>query len=67
MWKYHGFFTQKKSIRDYRVNFGANVLGYVSEVNSEDLIKDKYYSIPVIMITKSEEESIMEEAIGSRI
>ena len=31
------------------------------------IIKEKYSSIPVIMITKSEEESIMEEAIGSKI
>ncbi len=31
------------------------------------IIKEKYISTPVIMITKSEEESIMEEAIGSKI
>ena len=31
------------------------------------LIKEKYSDLPVIMITKSEEESIMEEAIGSKI
>jgi len=31
------------------------------------IIKQKYPNIPVIMITKSEEESIMEEAIGSKI
>ena len=31
------------------------------------IIKEKYASIPVVMITKSEEESIMEEAIGSKI
>lgn len=30
-------------------------------------IKEKSPSIPVVMITKSEEESIMEEAIGSKI
>ena len=30
-------------------------------------IKEKNASVPVIMITKSEEESIMEEAIGSKI
>jgi Response regulator containing CheY-like receiver, AAA-type ATPase, and DNA-binding domains len=30
-------------------------------------MKSRYPSIPVIMITKSEEESIMEEAIGSKI
>ncbi len=31
------------------------------------IIKEKYSNIPVIMITKSEEESIMEDAIGSKI
>ncbi len=31
------------------------------------IIKEKYTNIPVIMITKSEEESIMEDAIGSKI
>jgi DNA-binding response OmpR family regulator len=31
------------------------------------IIKEKYTNTPVIMITKSEEESIMEEAIGSKI
>ena len=30
------------------------------------LIKDKHSDLPVIMITKSEEESIMEEAIGQK-
>ncbi|MDD2529673.1 MAG: bifunctional response regulator/alkaline phosphatase family protein, partial [Bacteroidales bacterium] len=30
-------------------------------------IKDKYPSLPIIMITKSEEEHIMEQAIGSKI
>ena len=29
------------------------------------IIKELYSNIPVIMITKSEEESIMEDAIGS--
>ena len=39
----------------------------LSGLETLNIIKDKYHSIPVIMITKSEEESIMEEAIGSRI
>ena len=43
MWKYEGFFIQKKSLRDYRIGFGANVLGYVSEVNKNDLKYDDYY------------------------
>jgi len=32
-----------------------------------NIIKETHANIPVIMITKSEEESIMEEAIGSKI
>jgi len=31
------------------------------------ILKEKYSNTPVIMITKSEEESIMEDAIGSKI
>ena len=31
------------------------------------IIKAKYPNIPVVMITKNEEESIMDEAIGSKI
>ena len=30
-------------------------------------IKNKHQNLPIVMITKSEEESIMEEAIGSKI
>ncbi len=44
IWKYDGFYLQKKSIRDYRKPIASNVLGYVSEVNSNDLKKDPYYS-----------------------
>jgi penicillin-binding protein 2 len=33
MYKYRGFYIQKRSLRDYQVNHSANVLGYVSEVN----------------------------------
>jgi CheY-like chemotaxis protein len=39
----------------------------LSGLETLSIIKAKYDSIPVIMITKSEEESIMEEAIGSKI
>ncbi len=36
----------------------------LSGLETLNIIKDKYNNIPVVMITKSEEESIMEEAIG---
>ncbi len=39
----------------------------VTGLETLTIIKEKYPNIPVVMITKSEEESIMEEAIGSKI
>ena len=37
MRKYHGFYIQKRSLRDYHTHSAANVLGYISEVNETDL------------------------------
>lgn len=39
----------------------------LSGLETLSLVKSKYPSLPVIMITKSEEEQIMEQAIGSKI
>ena len=39
----------------------------LSGLETLTIIKQRYPHIPVVMITKSEEESIMEEAIGSKI
>lgn len=43
MRKYEGFYIQKRSLRHYMTNVGANLLGYISEVNERDLKKYKYY------------------------
>lgn len=43
MRKYQGFYIQKRSLRYYNTNSGANVLGYISEVNERDLEKNPYY------------------------
>ncbi|MFM1879347.1 MAG: hypothetical protein RLZZ241_2213 [Bacteroidota bacterium] len=45
MRKYKGFFIEKRSLRDYKIHSGANVLGYISEVNSWELKKNPYYSL----------------------
>ena len=39
----------------------------ISGLETLNIVKEKYRHIPVVMITKSEEESIMEEAIGAKI
>lgn len=37
MWKFPGFYFQKKSTRDYILPIGANVLGYTSETNRNEI------------------------------
>lgn len=37
MRKYEGFYIQKQNLRDYKTHAGANVLGYISEVNPWEL------------------------------
>ena len=51
------FLSKKKSLRNYRVNYGANVLGYVSEVNNNDLKKDDYYQLGEIIGRQGVEKS----------
>ncbi|MCO5725715.1 peptidoglycan D,D-transpeptidase FtsI family protein [Robiginitalea marina] len=45
MRKYKGFYIEKRSLRDYKTNAGANVLGYISEVNEWDLKSNPYYEL----------------------
>ena len=40
---YQGFYIQKRSLRYYDTNSGANILGYISEVNERDLERNPYY------------------------
>ena len=41
--KFEGFYIQKRNLRQYNTKIGANVLGYVAEVNRSNLEKDNYY------------------------
>ena len=45
IWKFTGFYLQKKSLREYPNPVASNILGYVSEVNRNDMKKDDYYSL----------------------
>ena len=45
IWKYPGFYLQPKSQRAYFTDAAANLLGYVSEVNPNDMQKDTYYQM----------------------
>ena len=52
---------------DYDIIFLDENMPGLSGIETLEKIKAKFPSIPIVMITKSEEESIMEEAIGSNI
>ena len=43
MYRYPGFYIQKRILRQYNYNVAANLLGNIREVNNTDLKKDEYY------------------------
>lgn len=45
MYKYKGFFIQKRYLRQYPNNTSANVLGYISEANERLLERNSYYQL----------------------
>tara|TARA_R110002072_G_scaffold59514_2_gene151525 strand:- start:1310 stop:3178 length:1869 start_codon:yes stop_codon:yes gene_type:complete len=45
MYKYEGFYIQKRSLRDYKIGHSANVLGYIREVDDRIIKKNPYYQM----------------------
>lgn len=43
IYRFPGFFIQKRILRQYNYNVAANVLGNIREVNAADLERDNYY------------------------
>ena len=41
--KFEGFYFQKRSLRDYEVDFGANIFGFITQVNDKIIEKHPYY------------------------
>ena len=44
LYRYPGFFVQKRILRQYNYDAAANVLGNIREVNASDIKKNPYYS-----------------------
>lgn len=44
LYRYPGFFIQKKVLRQYNHIAGANILGNIREVNGKDIERDEYYN-----------------------
>ena len=41
--RFNGFYIQKRSLRDYQVDYGANVFGFITQVNENIVKKNPYY------------------------
>ena len=41
--RFEGFYIQKRSLRDYQVNYGSNVFGFITQVNEAIIKKNPYY------------------------
>ncbi|MEM7186151.1 MAG: penicillin-binding protein 2 [Bacteroidota bacterium] len=64
MYKYDGFYIQKRSLRDYQVDHSANVLGYISEVNERIIQQNPYYQMGEIIGTGGVEKQYEEVLRG---
>ncbi len=43
IYKFPGFFIQRRAIRQYHTRSAANVLGFIREVNEREINKDRFY------------------------
>jgi penicillin-binding protein 2 len=58
--KYEGFYFQKRSLRDYQVNCGANIFGFITQVNDKLIAKNPYYNSGDLIGKQGVEESYEE-------
>lgn len=65
MRKFSGFYIQKRALRDYKIKGAANVLGYISEANPNDISTNSYYE-PGDLIGRSGLEQQYEELLRGK-
>lgn len=58
--KYVGFYFQKRSLRDYQVNFGANIFGFITQADEKLIAKNPYYNSGDLLGKQGVEQSYEE-------
>src|SRR5690625_4822673 len=66
MYKYRGFYIQRRSLRDYQIAHSANVLGYIAEVNQATLDNNPYYQAGELIGTAGIEKQYEDDLRGSK-
>ncbi len=62
--KFSGFEIQKRSLRDYQIAVGANVFGFITQVNDKIIKKHPYYNSGDLIGRQGVEESYEEDLRG---
>jgi penicillin-binding protein 2 len=55
--KFPGFYIQKRSLRDYQVDYGANVFGFITQATEKTIKKNPYYNSGDLLGVQGVEES----------
>lgn len=63
---FKGFYIQKRNLRDYQVDFGANVFGYIRQINEMELEKRPYYKSGELIGMRGVEQAYEEDLRGIR-
>src|SRR5690606_9674808 len=63
---FKGFYIQKRNLRDYQVDVGANVFGYIRQINEMELKKRPYYKSGELIGMRGVEQAYEEDLRGIR-
>ncbi|KUO67622.1 MAG: penicillin-binding protein [Lutibacter sp. BRH_c52] len=66
LYKFKGFYIQKRSLREYPKSSAANVLGYISEVNETMISNNSKYHLGELIGTAGVEKSYEEVLRGTK-
>lgn len=66
MYKYEGFYIQRRSLREYQVDHSANVMGYIAEVNNAIIEKNPYYQMGELIGTAGVEKEYEDVLRGKK-
>lgn len=63
---FNGFYIQKRSLRDYQVTSGANLFGYIRQVNEQNIKSNPYYRSGDLIGIQGIEQEYEEVLRGSK-
>ena len=62
--KYNGFYIQKRALREYQTKSGANVFGFITQVNDAIIAKHPYYKSGDLIGQQGVEQAYEEDLRG---